>query len=126
LHRLNECVPREDPDHPGWTTLCPGDVTTASPSIICAPQSQVLKPLKSQEVLKEEMVVSTLYDLSQPGKYTIQVQRVNDPRTVIAVPGKFGCSQDIELDDKMNDASRATVKSNAVTLIVESTPQPLP
>ncbi len=115
LPKLNDCVPKEDPDHPGWRSLCPGEVTTASPPG-CVPHNQVLKP---QEVLKEETVVSTLYDLSRPGKYTIQVQRVNNPRTVIEVPGKFGYSWDIELDDKMNDTSRGTAKSNTVTLTVE-------
>jgi len=82
--------------------------------------------MRPHEILKAEMVVNELYDLSQPGKYTIQVQLVNEPRTLLTVPGKFGYSQDIELDDKTNDTSRATAKSNAVTLTIESTPQPSP
>jgi len=126
LPKLKDCVPRESPDHPGWTSLCPGDVTTASPLIICAPQNQVLKSMRPHEILKAEMVVNELYDLSQPGKYTVHVQLVNEPRTLLTVPGKFGYSQDIELDDKTNDTSRATAKSNAVTLTIESTPQPSP
>jgi hypothetical protein len=85
LPKLNDCVPKEDPGHPGWTSLCPGDVTTAS-APICRPQNQILKP---HEVLKEATVISKLCDLSRAGKYTIQVQLANDPRTIIEVPRKF-------------------------------------
>jgi hypothetical protein len=119
LPRLDECVQKEVPEHPGWTTVC--EITAARPVTVCVPQNQVLKLLKPQESLKEEMVVNELYDLSRPGKYTIQVQRVNDPRTVITVPGHFGYSRDLELHDKMNDVSRDTAKSNTVTVTVEAT-----
>jgi hypothetical protein len=124
LPRLNDCVPKKDPNHPVWTTLCPGDVTTASTRLLCLPQSQTLKVLKPQETMKEEMLLNTLYDLSRPGSYSIQVHLSNDPKTVVAVPGKFGYSRDIELNDKMNDISRATVNSNAVKLTVELALQP--
>ena len=124
LPRLRGCVPKQDPDHPGWTTLCPGDVTTPS-APICLQQNQILKPLRPQEALEEQTVVNTLYDLSRPGKYTIQVQLANDPRTFIEVPRKFRYgSHGLELHDTVNGASRATVKSNRVTLTVEPAPQP--
>ncbi len=119
LPRLRDCVPKQDPDHPG-----PGDVTTPS-APICLQQNQILKPLRAQEVLEEQTVVNTLYDLSRPGKYTIQVQLANDARTFIEVPRKFRYgSRGLELDDKVNGASRATVKSNRVTLTIEPAPQP--
>ena len=68
------------------------------------------------------MVVNEQYNLSQPGKYAIQVQLLNNPRTFIEVPHKFSYgSQTLELNDKINDVSRAIVKSNTVTVIVEPT-----
>ena len=92
---------------------------------ICLQQNQILKPLRPQEALEEQTVVNTRYDLSRPGKYTIQAQLANDPRTFIEVPRKFRYgSQGLELDDKVNGASRATVKSNRVTLTIEPAPQP--
>jgi hypothetical protein len=117
LHQLNECLPTKDsPDHPGSTTIC---VTASSPMIrTCVPKNQLLKP---HGVIKEDMLVNNLYDLRQPGKYTIQVQRVNDPRTFRTVPGKLGDSREIELHSKINDVSRATVKSNTVVVTVEPT-----
>ena len=36
------------------------------------------------EVLKKDVVISKLYDLSQPGKYTIQAQRVDDANGALA------------------------------------------
>jgi hypothetical protein len=102
LPRLRDCVPKQHPDHPGWTTLCPGDVTTPSDPI-CLQQNQILKLLRPQEAFEEQTVVNTQYDLSRPGKYTIQVQLANDPRTFIEVPRKFRYgSQGLELDDKVN------------------------
>jgi hypothetical protein len=47
------------------------------------------------------------------------------PRAFIEVPRKFRYgSQGLELADKVNGASRATVKSNRVTLTIEPAPQP--
>jgi hypothetical protein len=80
---------------------------------------------ETAEALEEQTIVNTRYDLSRPGKYAIQVQLANDPRTFIEVPRKFRYgSQGLELDDKVNGASRATVKSNRVTLTIEPAPQP--
>jgi hypothetical protein len=112
LPQRNECLPSENPNQ---TTVC---VSASSPVIrTCVPQNQVLKP---HGEMKEKILVNELYDLSRPGKYTIQAQRANSPRTVIEVPRKFGYgSQELELYDKMNDTSRATVESNTVTLMIE-------
>ncbi len=115
LPQRNECLPSENPNQ---TTVC---VTSDSPAILtCVPQNQVLKP---HGEMKEKILVNELYDLSRPGKYTIQAQRQNSPRTVIEVPRKFGYgSQELELLDKINDTSRATVESNTVTLTIEPSP----
>jgi len=113
LPQRNECLPSENPNQ---TTVC---VTASSPVVrTCTPQNQVVRP---HGELKEEILVNELYDLSRPGKYTIQAQRENNPKTIVTVPGKFGYSRDIELDDKINDVSRATVESNTATLTVEPT-----
>jgi len=115
LPQRNECLPSENPNQ---ITVC---VSASSPVIrLCVPQNQVLKP---HGEMKEEVLVNELYDLSRPGKYTIQAQRENSPRTIIAVPRKFGYgSQELELYDKTNDTSRATVESNTVTLRVQPSP----
>jgi hypothetical protein len=111
LPQRNECLPSENSNQ---TTVC---VAASSPVVrTCTPQNQVLKP---HGELKEEILVNELYDLSRPGQYIIQAQRANNPKTIVTVPGKFGYSRDIELDDKMNDASRATVESNTVILTVQ-------
>jgi hypothetical protein len=110
-----------------WVTgECPPSkvcVQTSSPQVLCLHQAphQILRP---GEFLKEEIDVNKLYDLSQPGKYTIQISRVNDPRTFFTVPGKFNSSRDIEMDDKMNDVSRGTALSNTVIVTVEPGPGP--
>jgi hypothetical protein len=85
LPRLRDCVPKQDPDYPGWTTLCPGDVTTLL-APICLQQNQILKPLRPQEALEEQTVVNTLYDLSRPGKYTIQVQQRTTRERLLKYP----------------------------------------
>jgi hypothetical protein len=115
LPQRNECLPSENPNQ---ITVC---VTASTPVIrTCVPQNQVLKP---NGEMKEKILVNELYDLSRPDKYSVQVVLVNNPRTFIEVPRKFQYGfHDLELDDKVNDASRATVKSNTVTLTIEPAP----
>lgn len=112
LPQRNECLPSENPNE---RTVC---VSSDSPVVRpCVPQNQVLDP---HGEMKEKILVNELYDLSRPGKYTIQALRANSPRTFVEVTRKFGYgSQELELYDKTNDTSRATVESNTVTLTIE-------
>ena len=100
---------------------CPPDprLDTTSSGILGDARCDSHLTLKPHEVLRKKMILNELFDLSLPGKYTIQMERVNYPRTFIRVPkGRYGGYDDIELDDKMGFASRATVKSNVATLVV--------
>jgi hypothetical protein len=104
-----------DPAKPRSKTV---EVCPTVPLCSCTPEIAVHLSLQAHEALKGETLLSSRYDLSRPGKYTIQAKKENDPKTIFTVQGKYGGSQQVEMDDPINDASRATVKSNTITLTV--------